>query len=263
VIRIPAMPLRTRIFLLAKRLLFPGIDVATRKRVNRFARYIRKGDLLTLDAGCGNGAFSFRAVKAGNRVIGIDFDQDKLRRCEEFRVVLGIPSERCVFRVHSIYEIESLGLKFDQIICFETLEHLLHDEEVLCMFARVLKPGGWLHLGTPRSDRKPYYGETISDTEDGGHVRLGYTHAQFERLLATCGLHVLQRDQAVGWLSQRVLDFTAWMNVRLLASFPQLVRTGMSVVIFAITYPMTFIENLVPTKNLCIYVLARKTDAPG
>ena len=94
-------------------------------------------------------------------------------------------------------------------------------------------------------------------------MRLGYTHAQLERLLANCGLHVEQRDQGVGWFSQRVLNLTAWVNARLLASFPQLVRTGMSVVIFTITYPMTFIENLVPTENLCIYVLARKTDAPG
>lgn len=44
--------------------MFPGIDVATRKRM-RLTRYFKSGSIATLDAGCGNGAFSFAAAKKG------------------------------------------------------------------------------------------------------------------------------------------------------------------------------------------------------
>ncbi len=218
---------------------------------------------MTLDAGCGNGAFSYRAARLGNRVIGIDFDPAKLRRCEEFRDVLGIPAERCSFRVHNIYDLESLGRQFDQIICFETLEHLQRDDEVLRQFARVLKPGGWLHLGTPRADRQPYYGETLSKIEDGGHVRLGYTHDQFEAMLAAHGLRVVLRDETVGWASRRLLDLIQWLSDKPLRGVGNSLRTAVSAVVFVLVYPITWIDLVVPSRGLCVYVLAQKSSLLG
>jgi len=103
-----------KIFLLTKKILFPGLDIGLRKRM-KLAKYFQVGDILTLDAGCGNGAFGFKAVKKGNRVIGVDFNEEKLKRCEEFRDYLKIDPSRCRFRVHNLYELLSLNEKFDQI----------------------------------------------------------------------------------------------------------------------------------------------------
>src|SRR2546426_10747942 len=99
----------------AKWILFPGLDVATRKRM-RLSHYLVPGDLATLDAGCGNGAFSYQAYRRGNRVVGINIDPDQVQRCNEFRDFLGIDSSRCQFKVHNIYDFLALGQKFDQII---------------------------------------------------------------------------------------------------------------------------------------------------
>ncbi len=76
--------MKNKYFLFIKKNLFPGLDIGIRKRM-KFTKNFKTGDILTLDAGCGNGAFSFAAHKKGNRVIGIDFDSKKLGRCEEFR----------------------------------------------------------------------------------------------------------------------------------------------------------------------------------
>ena len=93
----------------------------------KLRKYLRSGDCATLDAGCGNGAFSYYACSLGNSVLGINIDLEQVRKCEEFRDFLDLDRERCGFKVHNIYDVLSLGQKFDQIICFETLEHLKAD----------------------------------------------------------------------------------------------------------------------------------------
>ena len=186
--------LRRATFLAAKRLLFPGLDIATRKRM-ALARYFRPGPIATLDAGCGNGAFSYYACRLGNAVVGVDFDPDKLAGCEEFRDSLRLDPAHCRFVKHNLYDLVALHERFDQIICFETLEHLADDRAVIRQFYQVANPGAWLHVCTPRANRNPYYGERISEVEDGGHVRLGYTHEQLEAMLRDEGFRPLRRDQ--------------------------------------------------------------------
>ena len=75
----PFGSLNRALWMLSKRLLFPGLDMATRKRM-MLCRYFLSGDISTLDAGCGNGAFSFHAYRSGNRVLGINFDADGFQR---------------------------------------------------------------------------------------------------------------------------------------------------------------------------------------
>ena len=246
-----------QLFLLIKKLLFPGLDIGIRKRM-KFVKYFRNGDLLTLDAGCGNGAFSFAAYKSGNRVIGIDSDPKKLKRCQEFRDYLKIDPERCDFKVYNAYDLLSLNKEFDQIICFETLEHIKDDKKVIEIFSKILKPNGILHLCVPYSKRNPYYGEIISDIEDGNHVRLGYNFEELEKMLQKSNLKITKRDTAVGFFTQKLINFNNWLDLNLLKNFSNRIRDVVHFTSFLFLYPLTFFDIFFVTRYLNIYVCAIK-----
>lgn len=215
-------------------------------------KYLRPGNCATLDAGCGNGAFSYYACSLGNRVMGINVAPEQVSRCEEFREFLNLDKERCRFKMHNIYDVLSLGQTFDQIICFETLEHLKEDRMVLGLFHQVLKPNGVLHLCTPRRERHSYYGEVLSETEDGGHVRLGYELDDLESMLATAGFSVTQTDTAIGFFSLKVEEILNRFEKNPQSGLSETLRT----ITFLCLYPLTFLD-LFSRTQLCIYAQAQ------
>jgi len=251
-----------KLFLLAKWISFPGLDVGTRKR-RKFLKYFRRGGVETLDVGCGNGAFSFAAYRFGNRVLGIDYSDANIQKCEEFREYIGAERARCEFKTWDIYALDQLGASFDQIICFEVLEHLKEDRRVLELFFRSLKPGGALHLSTPRENRRPYAGEILSSDEDGGHVRLGYTLASLISLLQETGFEIAATDSAVGAVSTKVLGLMHILESRL-ANVPNAIRFSILAGCLVLLYPFTYLDALGgKAKHLTIYVMAVKpADAP-
>lgn len=215
-----------------------------------------------MDAGCGNGAFSFAAYKRGNNVIGIDFDEEKLKRTEKFRDYLGLDLKKCDFRIHNIYDLPSLNRKFDQIICFETLEHIKDDEKVIAIFSEILNENGVLHLCVPHLNRGPYYGEIISEIEDGNHMRLGYTFEQLENMLQNRGFQILKRDTAVGFISQKLINFNNWFDLNLFKNFSDRTKDIVHLISFIFLYPLTFFDGIFFSKPLNIYVKAQKNACP-
>src|SRR5215510_3434069 len=101
----------------AKRVLYPGLDLHARERYRKLPRYLREGDLRTLDAGCGNGFLSYAAYQKGNRVLGVSFDPVTNSRTREFFAFLGLDSNRIEIRDMNLYELDRLQPGFDQIIC--------------------------------------------------------------------------------------------------------------------------------------------------
>ena len=86
-------------------------------------RHLRKGEVRTFDAGCGNGAFSIYAAREGNRVLAGSFSPREQEDARRRAAQLGV--DGIDFRLIDLREIEqhrdSLG-SFDQIICFETID---------------------------------------------------------------------------------------------------------------------------------------------
>lgn len=191
---------------------FPGTDLGIRKRM-KLVRYFLAGDISTLDAGCGNGAFSLAAYRLGNRVLGINLDADQVRKCTEFASFVGADMSRLSFRVWNIYDVLSLNQRFDQVICFETLEHLLFDQKIVNAFASVLNPGGVLRLCTPNRECL-VNDHDLSLSEDGRHVRIGYTHLELERLARLAGLEPIIRDVSGGLGVQRAVIAHRWLAER-------------------------------------------------
>ncbi|HMG73504.1 MAG TPA: methyltransferase domain-containing protein [Pyrinomonadaceae bacterium] len=225
----------------------------------KLRKYLRSGNCATLDAGCGNGAFSYYASSLGNSVLGINIDSEQVRKCEEFRAFLNLDRERCGFKVHNIYDVLSLGQTFDQIICFETLEHLKEDREVLKLFRQVINPDGVLHLCTPRRNRRSYFGEVLSETEDGGHVRFGYELLDLEPMLAAAGFSVNRTDKAMGFFSLKIEELLNRIEMRAGAISQNGRQEILRTLAFLCLYPLTFLD-VFSTTHLCIYVQAQSRE---
>ncbi len=172
-------------------------------------RHLRPGELRTFDAGCGNGGFSIYAARAGNRVLAASFsehERDGVRRRSEELGVSGIE-----FRTLDLRELEehrvSLG-QFDQIICFETIEHVDDDDGLVRSLAAMLNPGGRLLLTAPFDGHRPLYTEDPhpSPVEDGSHVRYGYSQQRLRQIAQDAGLEVESEDFISGVVSQKVTD---------------------------------------------------------
>jgi SAM-dependent methyltransferase len=180
-------------------------------------RHLRKGEARTFDAGCGNGAFSIYAAREGNRVLAGSFsprEQEDARRRASLLGVNGID-----FRLIDLRELEqhrqSMG-QFDQIICFETIEHVLDDERLVGSLAEMLSPGGRLLLTTPFDGHHPLYTEERepSGVEDGSHVRFGYSQARLREIAERAGLRVESEDFVSGVVSQKLTDLMRWLTAR-------------------------------------------------
>ena len=180
-------------------------------------RHLRKGAARTFDAGCGNGAFSIYAARAGNEVVAASFssrEQEDARRRAELLGVSGIE-----FRTLDLRELEQhrreLGL-FDQIICLETIEHLTGDRALIGSLTAMLKPGGQLLLTTPYDSHRPLYSEerNPSPVEDGSHVRYGYSQQQLRQMVEDAGLEVSSESFISGVVSQKLTDLMRRLTER-------------------------------------------------
>jgi SAM-dependent methyltransferase len=181
-------------------------------------RRLLGGAQRTFDAGCGNGAFTIYAAGEGNAVLAASFSEgeqnDARRRAEE----LGLKD--IDFRVLDLREIEDhtdeLGV-FDQIICLETIEHVLDDEGLVRSLAGMLKPGGRLFLTTPFDEHRPLFTEDPSPTpiEDGLHVRFGYSQARLREVVEQAGLLPTDEGFVSGVVSQKLTNLMRVLTRRI------------------------------------------------
>jgi SAM-dependent methyltransferase len=181
-------------------------------------RNLRPGPGRTFDAGCGNGAFSMYAARGGNQVVAASFsadEQDAARRRADALGITGID-----FRILDLRELEShrdsLGT-FDQIICLETIEHVIDDAGLMDSLGGMLEPGGQLLLTTPFEGHRPLYTEDPhpSGVEDGSHVRFGYSQEQLARLADAAGFDVVEQSFVTGVVSQKLTSLMRWLTGRL------------------------------------------------
>lgn len=181
-------------------------------------RHLRKGAVRTFDAGCGNGGFSIYAARSGNEVVAASFsprEQQDARRRAEMLGVRGID-----FRTLDLRELEehrpALGL-FDQIICFETIEHVNDDEGLVRSLVSMLNPEGRLLLSTPFDGHRPLHSEELhpSTVEDGSHVRYGYSPERLRQIAQSAGLEVSSEGFVSGVVSQKLTDLMRRLTARL------------------------------------------------
>jgi SAM-dependent methyltransferase len=168
---------------------------------------LRRPGARTLDAGAGNGGFAIYAARLGNESLGLSFAPDEVTAARRRAAALGV--DGVDFRVGDLRRLDDfagdLGL-FDQIVCLEVAEHIRDDTKLIADLARLLNPGGRLLLTTPNLEHRALWSESLSDTEDGGHVRWGYSHEEMASLFANAGLRVVDQGYVSGFVSQRLTN---------------------------------------------------------
>lgn len=206
-------------------------------------RNLIRGNVRTLDAGCGSGAFSLGAARLGNVVTGLSFDARNNFTANERAKILKLES-RARFLQQDLRDLaqvrNELGT-FDQIICCETIEHIKNDELLLKNFFELLKSKGKLLLTAPYKFYRHLPGDGISDVEDGGHVRWGYTHEEMGALCSRAGLKILKSEYATGFISQQII---------------RLERLGSAVLphraVWVVLFPLRFFTILDPLVTLVL-----------
>lgn len=180
--------------------------------------HLRKGSARTFDAGCGNGAFSIYAAREGNAVVAASFSEREQDDARRRAGVLGV--EGIDFRLIDLRELASrtdeLG-SFDQVICLETIEHLLEDQRLVDVLAGMLRPGGKILLSVPYAGHRHLYMEDPdpSPVEDGFHVRYGYTPERLREVAENAGLRVTSEARVSGVISQKVTSLMRRLTARI------------------------------------------------
>ena len=180
---------------LLRDLVYPGLDLHTRNRAS-LCQFWKSGPRDVLDAGSGNGYFSWLAYQSGARVVAMNFEHSQVEKAREF--LIGhrrADPARLQFEQCNLYNLPNETRTFDEIICYEVIEHLRHDDAVVKEFYRILRPGGFLHVCCPNRVHPRHQTEVLDLEEAGGHVRAGYTEEDYRRLLEPVGFRI---DKIVG-----------------------------------------------------------------
>lgn len=230
----------------------PGSDIFTRRRV-RLEKFWRAGARDVLDAGFGNGWFAYRAYRSGAQVTGVALPDELVRKARSFyNDYLGVPESELHFRRANLYDLPALGLSVDEIICYETLEHIRDDKRVCENFFAALRPGGALHLCCPNAEHPRWCAEQLDTAEQGGHVRYGYTVPTYRELLEPIGFSI----EAVEGVGGSILVF---LQERVQSWARRCFGEAGAAAVCLVAIPFIWFDCARPKAPFSIYVRARKS----
>jgi SAM-dependent methyltransferase len=238
--------------------IYPGLDLHTRNRAS-LRHHWRIGPRDVLDAGSGNGYFSWLAYESGARVVAMNVDQAQLDKARQFLVgYRRADPERLRFEQRNLYDLTTESRTFDEIVCFEVLEHLRRDADVAREFFRILRPGGVLHLCCPNRLHPRHRAEHLDLDESGGHVRAGYTESEYRALLEPIGFRI---EQLVG-----IGPKSLYLADELLRKVRNRIGDAPAFPLLPFALPLVWFARPNPAMPFSIYVAASKpsqTAAPG
>ena len=234
-------------------LVYPGVDLHVRNRAS-LAQFWRKGPRDVLDAGSGNGYFSWLSYKSGARVLALNFNGKELQKARDFLVGhRKADPERLRFEHYNLYDLKTEKRNFDEIICFEALEHIKQDKLIVTEFYRILRPGGVLHLCCPNALHPRHQIEVLDVNETGGHVRAGYTEKEYHALLNPVGFEI----QTVVGIGPR----TVYISDEILRKIRVSINDLVALPVFAFLLPFVWIARFNPPMPFSLYVKAKKPES--
>jgi 2-polyprenyl-3-methyl-5-hydroxy-6-metoxy-1,4-benzoquinol methylase len=160
-----------------------------------------------IDVGCGNGWLALNCSRLGYRTLGIGWEGPDLEKAMRRAAECCSDARFEVQDARTISGRYDLKECFDIATCFETIEHIINDVELMQSLASILRPGGRLFLTTPNEEYVPMdAGDAgpFRQVEDGRHVRKGYTPQRLTYLAEQAGLVVEEIGFCSAWPSQKV-----------------------------------------------------------
>jgi SAM-dependent methyltransferase len=234
-------------------LAMPGTDIFTRRRTS-IERNWKPGQRRVLDAGFGNGWFSYRAYRSGAVVTALANQTALIAKARAlYNDYLGIPEDRLRFVEMNLYEVDKINERFDEIICYETLEHIRDDRRICNMFYRLLKPKGVLHLCCPNAEHPRWQREELDTLERGGHVRHGYTQQSYRQLLEPLGYRI-DRFEGIGG------PMLVFLQENLQAPIRNWLGEAGAAMVAAIAIPFIRFDSACPEIPFSVYVRAVRDD---
>ncbi|SMP44647.1 class I SAM-dependent methyltransferase [Anoxynatronum buryatiense] len=128
-----------------------------------------------LDAGCGTGNFSLKLAQQGVAVTGIDVSTEMLAFAREKAKVADF---EIPFVEMDMYQLDYSDQTFDGVFSMAAFEFIREPERALKELFRVLKPGGFLLVGT--INRESAWGELY--TSPDFQKNTVFKHASFKSL---------------------------------------------------------------------------------
>jgi len=194
-----------------------GMDPETHRHFSDFANMAvalaLPAGAKILDVGCGSGWLSEYFARLGYDVTGIDISDDLIRMARER--VASVPYNldhesaiSCRFITHDIETAplaKELGAKFDAIICYDSLHHLLDERAVFRHLAAMLDVGGLLFI---LEGHKPAAGSATEDElravmHEYGTLESPFSTDYLRRLLDENGFAVVGDYVSVNGLFER------------------------------------------------------------
>jgi 2-polyprenyl-3-methyl-5-hydroxy-6-metoxy-1,4-benzoquinol methylase len=152
-----------------------------------------------MDAGCGQGIFSFEIARRlpDSSITGVDIDKELIDRNRRIAEKLGL--RNCVFEIQDIERIEKTD-SYDLILSVDNLEHLKEDDRALESFYAALKPAGELILHVPAYYRRWFFFNWKVNFDVEGHFRPGYTKDEIEEKTQRAGFAIFESYYTFGFL---------------------------------------------------------------
>ena len=158
-----------------------------------------------LDVGCGEGRHIFGVMQEYPmmKCIGIDMDDDSLKKAEEgYAYFESISEAGAEFIKGSAYSIPFQDNTFDLIVCSEVLEHLHEYNDAVVEINRVLKPSGKFFASVPASWPEKICWQLSKDYQNqpGGHLRI-FDQKKLINEIEDCGFRLLSSEKFDGFVA--------------------------------------------------------------
>ena len=142
-----------------------------------FKKYTLNRNGSMLDVGCGEGRHIFGVMHEYPmmKCVGLDMDDDSLKKAEEgYSYFESISEVGAEFIKGSAYSLPFPDNTFDLIVCSEVLEHLHEYNDAVIEINRVLKPGGKFFASVPAfwPEKICWYLSKEYQNQPGGHLRI-------------------------------------------------------------------------------------------
>lgn len=152
-----------------------------------------------LDAGCGDGAYSFYLARRfpGAVVHAIDNSQERIEACRKIQSRLRVCTIEFIHK--SLTDLQAQGT-YDLIVCIDVLEHIPEDELALRRLHDALQDQGNMILHVPQRRQLNHF--VVRPLNEGyvhDHVRDEYTEQEIEEKIKRTGFCIVQKRYTFGW----------------------------------------------------------------